>query len=231
MQITGHKEQGAEYYDDVFKGDYRPENRYFLYEYVFELIERLEDPAVLEIGCGMGHLGKMIVDKGYPYRGFDISEEGLRHARQICPEGDFRSANAYDNESYQPQDYNVVVALEVLEHVDDLKVFEKLPAGVMLIASVPDFDDESHLRTYHDVDKDIKERFEPYLKLNGIKIFQGQNSSGNPQTFYVFNGIVKDRNRDGKVAPKKGLILKSTQKSEGSKKLNLGCGRNIMQGG
>jgi len=192
MPSTGNAEKDSTYYDTIYAGGYNTARYYPMYQRIMDAILQIEGPRVLEIGCGVGDLGRMIVQAGIPYRGFDFSEEGVNCARQACPGGDFWVGDAYEAKNYFPPDYNVAVALEVLEHLDDLKVIANLPAGVHLFASVPDFEDVAHLRTYRDPQKDIVERFRPYLEIVNIVSMETTNqATGRKMTIYIFHAVRK----------------------------------------
>jgi len=190
MIITGHAEKKADYYSDIYRRGYDTSGYRPLYELVIKLLKGFHDPRILEIGCGIGDLGKMIVDEGYPYRGFDFSSEAVEQARKLCPIGRFDIGDAYEANAYEPPDYNVAVALEVLEHVDDIAVIKNIPPGARLIASVPDYDDVSHLRLYCDPKKDIVNRFRPYLHIVEIASAKSHNDqNGQDQTIHIFSGV------------------------------------------
>ena len=168
MQTTGHIEKKSGYYDDIYACGYDTFRYQPIYRAILENLKKLRSPRVLEIGCGVGDLGKMIVDGGIPYRGFDFSAKAIECSRSLCSDGKFWTGDAYDKANYLPADYNVAIALEVLEHTDDLRIIENIPAGVHFIGSVPNFDDVAHLRVYQDPQRDIVERFKPYLDVAQI---------------------------------------------------------------
>ncbi|MCX6827194.1 MAG: methyltransferase [candidate division Zixibacteria bacterium] len=187
MHLTGHQEKEQNYYDSIFDRGYNTCNYYPLYNEVLQMISQISSPHILEVGCGVGDLGKMIVEKGYPYRGFDFSEVAVKCSQQLCPQGNFSVGDAYNIQCYLPRNYNIVVALEVLEHINDLRMIENIPNGVALIASVPNYDDPAHLRLYQDPNKDIIERFKPYLKIVDIKSFASPDPLG--KAIFLFRGI------------------------------------------
>ncbi len=241
MEVTGHIEAKSDYYDDVFKsGVYNQSARMPLYRQIFSLIEKYESPRVLEIGCGTGDLGKLLVEAGIPYRGFDFSEEGLRISRETCPKGDFRFGDAYDLTMYEPFNYNIIVALEVLEHVDDIKLLGNIPPGVLLIASVPDYDDESHLRLYTDPQKDIINHYTDHLEISEVGVLTRENpQTGEEKHIYFFEGLKRITAGDTRKITTNRLVLKkaseikpclSDNNSVNSRKLHLGCGRTILDG-
>jgi 2-polyprenyl-3-methyl-5-hydroxy-6-metoxy-1,4-benzoquinol methylase len=188
--ITGRHEQPADYYDTIYKQGYNTSGYYPLYQVVSEWLERIPSPRVLELGCGIGDLGRMIIAKGYPYRGFDFSPEAVGQSKKLCPAGNFFVGNVYRRDDYLPADYNVVIALEVLEHVDDLPVIENIPPGVRLIASVPDYDDVAHLRLYQNIQQDIIERYRPWLHVVEVATATANNqASGARQSIHIFTAI------------------------------------------
>lgn len=234
MLVTGHAEKGAQYYDDIFSRDYNEQTREFLYKQVFDRLQSLENPRVLEIGCGTGYLARMIIEKDIPYRGFDFSGEAIRKALQFSPKGNFRVADAYRPESYLPVDYNAVVCMEVLEHVDDIMLLKNLPAGVHFIGTVPDFDDIAHLRLYTEPDRDIKQRYAPYLDVREIMDIPCFNPARKKNVhIYMFSGVVKEHGGNVASATAKGLILKKGGRTKVEAKIlkvNLGCSNEIKPG-
>jgi SAM-dependent methyltransferase len=190
MIVTGHSEKNADYYSDIYRRGYDTSGYGPLYKLVMKMLGNFPAPRILELGCGIGDLGKMIVDEGYPYRGFDFSEEAVKQARQRCPSGNFFIGDIYAPRNYEPVDYNVVIALEVLEHVDDIQVIENIPGGARFIASVPDYDDISHLRLYSDPKRDIVDRFRPYLHVVEMATATSRpDHKDRPQSIHIFSGI------------------------------------------
>jgi SAM-dependent methyltransferase len=190
MITTAHDEKGHQYYDSIYARGYATHGYYPLYDHIIKIIEKDGMPhRVLEIGCGVGDLGKLIVERGHQYRGFDFSPVAVECSRALCPLADFRVGDAYNPASYIPHDYDTAVALEVLEHLDDLGMIGNIPLGVRLIASVPDYDDVAHLRLYQDSRRDILERFRPLLHVTEILSLVGKGHSGEPKTVYLFQGV------------------------------------------
>ena len=177
---TGNREADAPSYDVVY-GQYGPEHFQRKYQKVYDGVLSLLEPddSVLEIGCGVGVLGNQILGAGIKYRGFDFSDVAVKKACDgaFLP---FYEADAYDPETYFPRDFDTVVAIEVLEHLDDLRVLKLLPEGVTIIFSVPDFTYNTHVR-FFESEFDVRERYAPYLDfagthtydLDGPKIFLG----------------------------------------------------------
>ncbi len=211
MQLTGNPEQPATYYDEIYRRGYDTGGYDPIYREVIRIIGKLNTPRVLEVGCGTGGLAKLIIEQGIPYRGFDFSLAAIDCCRKLCPGGDFRVADAYDPTSYQPVDYNVVVAIEVLEHVDDLKVIGFLPPHVRLLASLPDFPNEAHLRYYVDTQKDIVERFASRVRISGITqfVYQLKDRPG-PLTVHLLEGVTRGTRQDQNIIPDERLFSHRT---------------------
>ncbi|MFC1475703.1 methyltransferase domain-containing protein [Candidatus Zixiibacteriota bacterium] len=210
MQQTGNPEKPADYYDDIYRRGYDTHGYDPIYRTVIDIIGKLNAPRVLEVGCGTGGLAQKIIERGIPYRGFDFSTAGIACCRKLCPAGDFRVADAYDPTSYQPADYNVVVAIEVLEHVDDLQVIGLLPPHVRLLASLPDFPNEAHLRYYVDAQKDIVERFAARVKISGITqfVYQLKDRPG-PLTVHLLDGVTRSTGENQNIVPDERLSPQS----------------------
>jgi len=189
MIRTAFTEKDAAYYDRLYAEGYRTDHGHSLYPAVLEFLVRMESPSVLEVGCGNGTLAARIVARGIPYRGFDLSPRAVDLCWQNCPEGEFWIADAYDPANYRPRDYNVVLALGLLEHIDDLRALRNIPASVHVLFSVPDFVGPSHLRIYRDPQADIIDRFAGLLRIGQIQPHRIAASDGSHRTIYLVHGV------------------------------------------
>jgi 2-polyprenyl-6-hydroxyphenyl methylase/3-demethylubiquinone-9 3-methyltransferase len=79
-----------------------------------------ENKTVLDIGCGAGILTNALAEKGHTVSGIDLSESSLKvaEARDATKKVDYRAANAYSL-PYPNQTFDVVCAMDVLEHVEE----------------------------------------------------------------------------------------------------------------
>ncbi len=75
---------------------------------------------ILDVGCGGGFLSNELARQGYSVTGADLSAESLRVARRYDTTGTVRYdvADAYQL-PYPDQSFDVVTAMDFLEHVDD----------------------------------------------------------------------------------------------------------------
>ena len=115
------------------------------------VIERLnKEESILEVGCGTGQLAEVLINDGYNYElGFDFSPLGVLYAKRRCKVDLFEVADIYDFDFNR--EYDTLIAIEVLEHIcGDLEMIEKIPSGVRVIFSVPNFNCKGHVRYFKD---------------------------------------------------------------------------------
>jgi 2-polyprenyl-3-methyl-5-hydroxy-6-metoxy-1,4-benzoquinol methylase len=89
---------------------------------LFELCPQLgPNTRVLDVGCGNGSVAAEVIKRGCKIVGIDMSETGIRMARQKCPEGRFEVLPADQNllRNLGEEPFDVVYSLEVIEHLYD----------------------------------------------------------------------------------------------------------------
>lgn len=124
-------------------------------------------PVVLEAGCGDGYFGKLVSRK-FTWKGFDFCRYAVEKA--LDRGVDAWVGNVYDSTNYD-HNYNVFVAMEVLEHIDDLRLLDNVKTGAQVLCSMPLNEPviptkaTCHVRWYKDEDY-IRERFAGRLTIN-----------------------------------------------------------------
>lgn len=122
--------------------------------------------SILEIGCGTGKIGRTLEKLGIDYHGIDFSEQAIKKAKELGTKS-VEVRSAYDETLYQ---YDCVMAFEVLEHLEDMRIMELIKPGTRVIFSVPSFMDPSHIREYPTAEF-IKFRYRGILDISTIKEF------------------------------------------------------------
>lgn len=91
-----------------------------------EYIDRragLKDKQVIDVGCGGGILAEAMAQRGAKVTGIDMGEAPLTvaklHQHESGVEIDYRRGTAEELAAEQPESYDVVTCLEMLEHVPD----------------------------------------------------------------------------------------------------------------
>lgn len=163
-------ERDSSYYDSIYSKGYSTERYEEIYKKISDYDSEI-DCSVMDIGCGTGDLASYI----YQYIGFDFSEEAIKiaknkHENIEHDNCDFFVGDAYNKDIYNEHNYmNVWTAIEVLEHLDDLKIIDNIPSGKIFIFTVPSFDDPAHLRTY--TEEIVRERYKDLLDIIEIHRF------------------------------------------------------------
>ena len=84
----------------------------------------MQELSVLDIGCGGGLICEPIARLGATVTGIDASEKNIKtaglHAEQSGLTIDYRAATA---ESLESEQFDVVLALEIIEHVEGPEAF------------------------------------------------------------------------------------------------------------
>lgn len=89
--------------------------------HTFELLERCRFESLLDVGCGNAELLRLI-DERWPNKklaGADLSSTVVDANRQALPHMEFFTANIEHDTLPADRTFDVVVATEVIEHLDD----------------------------------------------------------------------------------------------------------------
>lgn len=81
---------------------------------------------VLDVGCCLGHISKMIADLGNEVTGIDVTPELIEEARKVFPNVKFLCVDAMAlSNFFSENEFDCVVACEVIEHVLNPNLFLK----------------------------------------------------------------------------------------------------------
>ncbi len=104
---------------------------------VLNLLDPKPDEKILDLGCGNGHLTKIIASSGANVCGIDGSEEMIKQARQVYPEIKFKLMNA-TNFSFEEK-FDAVFSNAVLHWIKESEkviacVFNSIKTGGKFVA-------------------------------------------------------------------------------------------------
>jgi 2-polyprenyl-3-methyl-5-hydroxy-6-metoxy-1,4-benzoquinol methylase len=117
----------------------------YLEPHVFALAEPIISGArVLDVGCGNGWLASRFQERGCQVVGIDLSQYGIRIAREAFPDIRFEVLEANDRilAALGEQPFDLVVSTEVIEHLYDPRsfargCFQAVRPGGRIVISTP----------------------------------------------------------------------------------------------
>jgi 2-polyprenyl-3-methyl-5-hydroxy-6-metoxy-1,4-benzoquinol methylase len=138
---------------------------------------KLERPKFLDIGCGTGWFAAELAKIGSA-TGIDLSEEAIGLARSQYPNVTYIAGDLYENH-FSDNFFDVVVAQEVIPHVQDQERFLEIIGGIlkpdgylvltMVNKFVMDRSDWDHGPSSHIIKwlskKEIKQKLQPHFKI------------------------------------------------------------------
>lgn len=176
------EEKNKNFYDEAYqKGGHNnmyakhyQKSPYFdVWKKAISLMKDIQNPKILEIGCGGGQFANMLLDQGFhQYKGFDFSDGAIKLAKETNPNEHekFFVDDAYTSSIYQ-ESYNIVITFEVLEHLkEDINVLNKIKKDVHVFFSVPNFDSASHVR-YFQNKMEIIRRYHELIDIKNLYSF------------------------------------------------------------
>lgn len=90
--------------------------------YIQQLVG-LDGKVVLDVGCGGGILAESMAESGANVTGIDVGDKSLKvaklHLLETGNKVDYRHITAEDLAKEQPNHYDIVTCMEMLEHVPD----------------------------------------------------------------------------------------------------------------
>lgn len=188
--IAPPEEKPAHYYDLIYREGYRIDHMRPVYGAVMDALYALRPPMqILEVGCGIGVFAEMAVTAGFKYRGFDFSIEAIRR----CPDSvrtHVTRRNAYHRATFRVG-HTVVVAIEVMEHLRDLKVVDVIAPDTICIFTLPNYTGEAHLRTYEDA-KAIRKHYKGLIrwhKIQSIEMADDEDIKCGKKIIWVCKGV------------------------------------------
>lgn len=182
MEENLNKEAASEYYDSVFASSMYdvPWESYKHRDIYIEAMKHFRgDENVIEIGCGTGQFAHCLFmnNKCNSYKGFDFSDVAIHKTRilnKFNTQAWIFKADVYGvirNMDMFFKKVDTVVAFEVLEHIKDkpvLKAISEYKKGIKIVASLPTFDDKSHIRFFK-TEAEIRRYYNGIINILYIK--------------------------------------------------------------
>jgi len=200
LQIWGEKGQpwgsrAAYWYDRLYatsaeyQKHYSQSVYYFLWAVVADRIKHANKKSILDLGCGPGQFASLLHDRGIPrYIGLDFSAQSIQMARLRCPGLTFEVTDIGTSNLLETADYDCVVALEFLEHVeDDRAILQRIKPLTHVFASVPNFPDVAHVRHFGDPQA-VESRYAPCLSWCRVDTLVADSFG---KKFFLLKGVTK----------------------------------------
>lgn len=134
-EIKKFEEMASRWWD--LEGEFKPLHQInpLRLNYVQERVNGLFGKKVLDVGCGGGILAESMAREGAQVTGLDMGKEPLEvarlHALETGTKLDYIQSTIEDHAEQNPQAYDVVTCMEMLEHVPDpLSVIQSCAALV-----------------------------------------------------------------------------------------------------
>lgn len=105
--------------------------------YLLPVIERtisalpMSRPRVIDVGCGNGSVAGRLEELGARVVGVEPSDTGIRLARERYPQIEFHQLSCYDDLAGQLGQFDLVVCLEVIEHLYSPRLLAKTIASLV----------------------------------------------------------------------------------------------------
>jgi SAM-dependent methyltransferase len=191
---NGHGlQRPSDFYDSMYlqTNDYHQHytnsRYYFLWCVLVDRMHPEQVRGLLDIGCGPGQMASFLRDRGLrAYVGVDFSQVCIGMAREACRSFEFVCTDVFATDLFETFDYDVVIATEFLEHLeDDLLILERIRPGTRVYGSVPNFPDPSHVRYFRSADE-VGARYSSWLAdLRVDEILFGSEG----MSFFLIDGV------------------------------------------
>lgn len=187
-------EMAEDYYDSAFSRDPQYHVPFYKSPYyptwtlVVDRLRRYGCKKILDVGCGPGQFAEVVADSGFDsYLGLDFSTVAIKMAQAKNPQLRFQVADVTKPSTYESLDFDSIVCMEVLEHIDnDLAVVSCYPAGIRCLVTVPNFPWKSHVRHFETAES-VSLRYSDYFDDCSVTRIKGTRSKD--EQFFLLDGV------------------------------------------
>jgi len=186
------RQQASDWYDEKYTDSEKYEQPYFqsiyypLWSVVVDRLDGYQQRALLDLGCGPGQFASLLAAQNFTsYCGVDFSSVAIARAKEVCDSFEFLTADLTQSDLLATRTYDCIITMEFLEHVEeDLAVVSQIRAGTRVIATVPNFPSESHVRHFTSAEA-VRERYAPQFQELSVKEFRLTEKC----VFYLLDGL------------------------------------------
>lgn len=185
----------SDWYDKIYESSeqynihYSQSRYYFMWTVIVDRILKSKLDNIVDIGCGPGQFASLLLDKNIKnYFGIDFSTKSIDLAKETCPSYHFIAADIFKTDILETNDYDCIVALEILEHIKgDKDLIRKIKKGSKFFGSVPNFAHDAHVRFFSD-ENAVEQRYGEFFKSLRIDPFLGDPKG---TTYFLIDGVKK----------------------------------------
>jgi 2-polyprenyl-3-methyl-5-hydroxy-6-metoxy-1,4-benzoquinol methylase len=183
-------EQPENYYNLKMSQYNKRGDRFYniVYNKIIELLPQEKNIKILDVGCGRGTFIGILLSNNYSnICGIDFSEWCINYCRNKFDSIPFIKINLKNILCFKLiiENFSIIISTEVMEHIlDDISIIKAIPKDHIFIFSVPNFDNEGHVRWFNNIDE-IKNRYEKFLKIEESFEFKLFEKKENTQKIFL----------------------------------------------
>jgi len=123
-----------------FKDAKNANSHVYLLPSITNAVDIFKPKRIFDLGCGNGSIAAVLCKRAEVI-GIDSSEEGIRRANEAYPNLKLEMGSAYDDLAAKYGTFDMVVSLEVVEHVYDPRRFARTlaslvkPGGIAVVST------------------------------------------------------------------------------------------------
>lgn len=162
-------------YNDVFLSEIEyvlPFQKSLYFDLWAKVLSYCAKPSIIDIGCGPGQFARIVHLAGYDkYFGVDFSGVAITQCKRLCRDiegfsflkGDIRKKSVWEEINSHK---GIFTFIEVLEHLtNDLHILSNVPRRSRIIATLPKFDAQYHIRYFENED-DVVNRYSENVEID-----------------------------------------------------------------
>ena len=106
-------------FDSDLTQGYSKVRQEFIAEFLGSVRHQIELASALDLGCGVGHFSKFLLDRGFSVVAIDGREENVKEGQRRYPEITFLAKNVEDPALYEIGTFDFVLCVGLLYHLEN----------------------------------------------------------------------------------------------------------------